>query len=653
MLLLLSFCSIAVSGHPRPPPQPAPVLFNQSFGSYMVLQQAPAKSAVYGTIPFNDTAKGAKVTIKVTGDASYTPDVVLDSATGNWKAFLTPTKAGGDFTITATCTGCVNTTDAVLEHVTFGDVWYCAGQSNMWLPLSYTYHRNETVGNITEGKLDNIRLMAGNSQSGTFHPWQTSKQSISNSNETEGKYNLFQFSAACWYFAESLTYRLQAEVDAGRAEPSSIVPLGLISTAIGGSMIEEWTTNATTAACTETNAGSHNQMLWDQKVVPYLNMTMKGFVWYQGENNMHSAHGNFIEKTGYGCQMPAMINLWREAWSTVPGTTNPNAPFGLVVLPGSGSEGGANMAQAYDLNDPWGAKDCYEMSCCWNNYNESKCTSSLVKRNFKPTDCNHYCSILQGTQVFMGGIHPRIKKPVGYRLAAAAIVEVYNHSGAYTGPTISGCSTSGKSLVVKMNSTLLAGGSVYVQPYNKTQSPLQVLTNASLFCAEPMMRCAPLPNGTRPASHCQKDPTRPAWNPFEAYCPPGDGSSTAGQTQLEDAPGFTMSAAQFYADDKLGGHGPPNPFDSAWTSVPVEAGDDQASVKIDLAGVNGTVVGIRYAWGTGGNCCMGDANGITIPCYVETCPIMSKPSGLPANPFMARVTTSGKCACIPPQKCDA
>lgn len=138
--------------------------------------------------------------------------------------------------------------------------------------------------------------------------------------------------------------------------------------------------------------------------------------------------------------------------------------------------------------------------------------------------------------------------------------------------------------------TVKTGGSVYVQPYNKTQSPLQVLTNASLFCAEPMMRCATLPNGTRPASHCQKDPTRPAWNPFEAYCPPGDGSSTAGQTPLEDAPGFTMSAAQFYADDKLGGHGPPNPFDSAWTSVPVEAGDDQASVKIDLAGVNGTVV---------------------------------------------------------------
>lgn len=63
---------------------------------------------------------------------------------------------------------------------------------------------------------------------------------------------------------------------------------------------------------------------------------------------------------------------------------------------------------------------------------------------------------------YLAGIHPRIKKPVGYRLAAAAIVEVYNHSGAYTGPTISGCSTSGKSLVVKMDSTLLAGTVAHV-----------------------------------------------------------------------------------------------------------------------------------------------------------------------------------------------
>ena len=57
-----------------------------------------------------------------------------------------------------------------------GDVWYCAGQSNMWLPMSYSYHRNFSISNITAGNYDNIRLMAGNSQAGTFHPWMTAKQ---------------------------------------------------------------------------------------------------------------------------------------------------------------------------------------------------------------------------------------------------------------------------------------------------------------------------------------------------------------------------------------------------------------------------------------------------------------------------------------------
>ena len=533
------------------------------------------------------------------------------------------------------------------------------------------------MGNITEGKLDNIRLQAGNSQSDTFHPWATSKQAIANSNATAGKYTLFGFSAACWYFAEALTYRMQAEVEAGRADPSSVVPLGLISTAIGGSMIEEWTTNTTTATCSDTSLAPHNQALWDEKVVPFLNMTVKGFLWYQGENNMHGVKGNSVAKTGYGCQMPAMIDLWRAAWSAEKGTTDPNAPFGLVVLPGSGSEGGPNMgamnwaqtanygvtpnpampnvfsAQAYDLNDPWGDKSCYGMQCCWNNYNATACTSALTKKGFKPTDCVNYCSILQGTNVYMGGIHPRIKKPVGYRLAAAAIATVYNVSGAYTGPTIAGCDVSGAKLTVKMDPTLLAGGSVTIQAnYNRSQSPFQVLTNASLFCTEAMVRCSKfIENGTRPLPPCKNDPANPQWNPSEVYCPPGDSETTAFAAHKADVKaGLAVPHVRY--SEMVQGHGPPNPYETAWKNIPVDMGADKASVEVDLAGVDGTVAGIRYAWGTGGQCCMGDANGITIPCPIETCPIMSAPSNLPANPFMAKVV-GGKCKCIPPQKCDA
>lgn len=40
-----------------------------------------------------------------------------------WSAAFEPREMGGDYTVIATCDGCVNNTSAVLEHVTFGDVW--------------------------------------------------------------------------------------------------------------------------------------------------------------------------------------------------------------------------------------------------------------------------------------------------------------------------------------------------------------------------------------------------------------------------------------------------------------------------------------------------------------------------------------------------
>ena len=44
-------------------------------------------------------------------------------AAGHWKAMLKPTAAGGSYKITAACTGCQNTTAAVIDDVTFGDLW--------------------------------------------------------------------------------------------------------------------------------------------------------------------------------------------------------------------------------------------------------------------------------------------------------------------------------------------------------------------------------------------------------------------------------------------------------------------------------------------------------------------------------------------------
>ena len=51
-----------------------------------------------------------------------------------WKAFLKPSPAGGNFTITAVCTGCYEDTKSPfasvnISDVTFGDVWHCSGQT--------------------------------------------------------------------------------------------------------------------------------------------------------------------------------------------------------------------------------------------------------------------------------------------------------------------------------------------------------------------------------------------------------------------------------------------------------------------------------------------------------------------------------------------
>ena len=54
--------------------------------------------------------------------------------------------------------------------------------------------------------------------------------------------------------------------------------------------------------------------------------------------------GNSKEKVGYGCQMVAMVNLWRQAWSKEEGTTDPLAPFGIVTLSPSDCEGGPDIA---------------------------------------------------------------------------------------------------------------------------------------------------------------------------------------------------------------------------------------------------------------------------------------------------------------------
>jgi hypothetical protein len=136
---------------PLPPNTPAPTPADPSYngtigfadacGDHMVLQQQPAKAAVYG--PVGNVQAGHTPVVEVTvtstitihGPAtSYTVQAAIVTHPGrgafsprlsypvSWKALLKPASQGGTYTIVAKCTaGCVGS--ATIYDATFGDVW--------------------------------------------------------------------------------------------------------------------------------------------------------------------------------------------------------------------------------------------------------------------------------------------------------------------------------------------------------------------------------------------------------------------------------------------------------------------------------------------------------------------------------------------------
>eukprot|EP00041_Stephanoeca_diplocostata_P033199 m.1091562 g.1091562 ORF g.1091562 m.1091562 type:complete len:431 (-) comp24290_c0_seq3:2614-3906(-) len=126
-----------------PPPTPVPdapvnatLNFSATLSSYVVLQQAPMASAVYG---FTGSASDAAVVDVVVAASDRVPDAGMAASNqtpdvytvranvshGRWKALLRPTPASQavSYTVSAICrSGC--TGNATLHNVVFGEVWY-------------------------------------------------------------------------------------------------------------------------------------------------------------------------------------------------------------------------------------------------------------------------------------------------------------------------------------------------------------------------------------------------------------------------------------------------------------------------------------------------------------------------------------------------
>ena len=141
------------------------------------------------------------------------------SEKGEWKAVLPQLGAGGPYKIVLT-----TSRDTIeIKNVLMGDVWICAGQSNMWWPVKQTPYTEKDTSWMKQSQ---IRLFTVQTDM-DYMPEDDVKGSGWDSLTKE---NIGNFSAVGYQFGKYLQTHLN-------------VPIGLISDNLGATSIETWMSN--------------------------------------------------------------------------------------------------------------------------------------------------------------------------------------------------------------------------------------------------------------------------------------------------------------------------------------------------------------------------------------------------------------------------
>jgi sialate O-acetylesterase len=391
---------------------------------HMVLQQE-AKSSVWGW-----ANPGERVTVEFAGQKVETqadPD-------GRWYVRLSGLQAGmaGDMAIQGE-------NAIVVKDVLVGEVWVCSGQSNMaWM----VQNSGQPEVEIPAANFPALRMFT-----------LERKASIEPQEDCVGKWQICspetaaQFSAVGYSFGRELHRKLER-------------PVGLITTAWGGTPAEFWTPEEVLRATPgaeryferwETEKKMYPQAkaaydkaleawkekaaklraegkpvpqaprvprggedfgapgcLWNGMIVPLLPYTIQGAIWYQGESN-----ANEMGAEHYRVLFPTMILSWRQAWARagLAGSDHPEFPFLFVQL--------ANFkARVPEPADSW-----------WALLRESQFMALELPR----TGMAVAIDIGEADD-----IHPKNKQEVGRRLALAAFAQVYFLDAEYSGPIYTG-----------------------------------------------------------------------------------------------------------------------------------------------------------------------------------------------------------------------
>jgi len=329
------------------------------------------------------------------GDESHT---IFSDASGTWQVRLKARKAGGPYIMKIAGEG---GEEIQFEDVFFGDVWLCAGQSNMNFKLS------EEKSWIYESSCLNnplLREFRCAMPPGQYNPENDEHSRWQSAIGGGGKL----FSAVAYYFAKQI-------------QTSENIPVGIIVMAGGGVRAESFVSYA----ALEKNIalqpmlrywkGKMNNIVYPQHQVPgrfydvvlkpVLPYPVKGVLFYQGESNtLPDNSGRTITERAmeYESIIRTLIADYRDTWK------NPDLPFYLVQLP--------NYIQK-------------ENDIQWARIRQAQLN---VAESITHTGLVVTIDVGDSTN-----LHPKNKKTVGERAAKWALYDAYGHKEIlYSGPVI-------------------------------------------------------------------------------------------------------------------------------------------------------------------------------------------------------------------------
>ena len=194
---------------------------NSPFSSNMVLQRGMPVPVCGAADP------GARVTVSFRGQTQR----ATADASGQWKATLDPMTASAEpleLTATAEAPG-GGTASLSCENVLTGEVWVCSGQSNMEWPVHLSANPDEEVvaadhPGIRFLLVARATAMEPAAQLAAGEHWEICSPQTAGDRPLPERMGL---SAVAYYFGRELHRRLG-------------VPVGLISSSVGGSPAEAW-----------------------------------------------------------------------------------------------------------------------------------------------------------------------------------------------------------------------------------------------------------------------------------------------------------------------------------------------------------------------------------------------------------------------------